>query len=108
MATLQQAPQPRPTMRRRIKWTIFVITRFFVRRFAYVFLGLRIRGQENIPATGPVLLAANHIHNFDPIAMNSSSTRPLFFMAKQELFKQRHFAALIRSMGGIPGQPRGC
>jgi 1-acyl-sn-glycerol-3-phosphate acyltransferase len=102
MATLQRAPQPRPTLRRRVKWGIFFVVRFFVRRFAQVFLGLRIRGQENIPATGPVLLAANHIHNFDPIAMNTSSTRPLFFMAKKELFQQRQFGALIRSMGAFP------
>lgn len=102
MATLQHAPPPRPTLRRRIKWTIFIVARFFVRRFAQIFLGLRIRGQENIPATGPVLMAANHIHNFDPIAMNCSSTRPLFFMAKKELFKQPQFSALIRSMGAFP------
>jgi 1-acyl-sn-glycerol-3-phosphate acyltransferase len=102
MSVSRQASPPRLTLRRRIKWPIFIAARIFVRTLARVFLGLRIRGQENIPATGPVLVVANHIHNFDPIALNASFTRPLFFMAKQELFKQRQFAALIRSMGAFP------
>lgn len=97
-----QAAPPRMTPSRRIKWTIFRGVRWLVRSGSGVFLGLRIKGQEHIPATGPVLLVANHLHNLDPVALNASCTRPIFFMAKRELFENRMFGFLIRGVGAFP------
>jgi 1-acyl-sn-glycerol-3-phosphate acyltransferase len=49
---------------------------------------LRARGTENVPATGGVVLAANHLSNFDPwpLAMPFFPRRFFRFMAKAELF----------------------
>lgn len=108
-----QAPQARPRtplgrkLNRRIKWAIFWLVRLIVRNVARVALGLRIRGQEHIPRTGPVLVVANHLHNLDPVALNASFTRPIFFMAKQELFKNSTFAWLIRGVGAFPVDRQG-
>ena len=105
MSVSTQAPQaapPRFTFSRRVKWAIFWVVRWIVRTAAYHALGLRIRGQENIPRTGPVLVVANHLHNLDPVALNASFTRPIFFMAKQELFKNRLFGFMIRGVGAFP------
>ena len=97
-----QAKRPRTTISRRIKWTIFWIVRWAVRSLSYHLLGLRIRGQEHIPRTGPVLVVANHLHNLDPVALNASFTRPIFFMGKKEIFENRFLGFLSRGVGAFP------
>jgi 1-acyl-sn-glycerol-3-phosphate acyltransferase len=49
---------------------------------------LRAEGQENLPADGGFVLAANHFSNFDPwpLGMPLWPKRFLRFMAKSELF----------------------
>jgi 1-acyl-sn-glycerol-3-phosphate acyltransferase len=49
---------------------------------------LRAKGTENVPATGGLVLAANHLSNFDPwpLALPFFPRRFLRFMAKAELF----------------------
>lgn len=64
--------------------------------------GLKIRGQENIPAEGGFVLVGNHLHNLDPVFMVASSTRPIYFMAKQELFKVPVVKQIISWVGAFP------
>jgi 1-acyl-sn-glycerol-3-phosphate acyltransferase len=47
---------------------------------------IRVEGARNIPAEGPVILAANHLSNIDPVLVASAVRRPVSFMAKSELF----------------------
>ena len=64
----------------------------------------RLEGIDRIPATGPVLLASNHISYFDPIAIGYLSDRAgrrVRFLAKAELFEKRLMSAVLRRMGQI-------
>ena len=47
----------------------------------------RVVGAENVPKTGGVVLCANHISAFDPLAVAAGQKRPVHFMAKKEIFK---------------------
>ncbi len=47
----------------------------------------RVHGVSNIPKTGAVLFASNHISNADPPLVGSMMPRNIHFMAKEELFK---------------------
>lgn len=47
----------------------------------------RVVGAENVPRTGGVLLAGNHISYGDPVLLWCRSPRPVHFMAKAELWK---------------------
>ncbi len=63
-----------------------------------------ISGVENIPATGPAIVAANHRSYFDPIAVGLTvmqSGRPLRFLGKKEVFDAPVVGQLARAMGGI-------
>jgi 1-acyl-sn-glycerol-3-phosphate acyltransferase len=54
---------------------------------AYRLLGrLRVEGAGNVPRTGPVILAPNHVSAADWPAVGVSAPRFLWFMAKEELF----------------------
>jgi 1-acyl-sn-glycerol-3-phosphate acyltransferase len=64
---------------------------------------LRAQGQENLPAEGGYVLAANHISNFDPwpLGLPLWPKRFLRFMAKSELYwwPLNH---VINAGGGFP------
>ena len=47
---------------------------------------VEVKGKENVPAEGGLIIAANHISNFDPPVIGSFSPRRITFMAKRELF----------------------
>ena len=68
----------------------------------YVIFRTRIYGQENIPAEGAVILAANHASNIDPPLMASLIDRPVSYMAKIELFENPIFGAAIRRCHAFP------
>jgi len=72
--------------------------------FCRTFLKLRITGMEHIPAKGPVIIACNHISFWDPPIMGGVVPRRLLFLAKEELFQNRWFGALIRGYNSIPIQ----
>lgn len=59
-------------------------------------------GMENFPHEGAVILAANHVTNFDVFPMQFSVSRPIFFMGKAELFRHPILDVLIRNLGGFP------
>ena len=62
----------------------------------------QIRGGENIPTRGPLLIVANHLSLADPPLLGVSLSRKVFFMAKQELFRFRLAGYFIGSLGAFP------
>ena len=55
-----------------------------------------------VPATGPVLIVSNHVSVLDPPLVGGAAPRPLYFMAKEELFRIPLFGRLIRSLNARP------
>lgn len=92
----------RHTARSRAKWATYFVVRAIVRVLAHFLIGLRVTGREHVPKEGPLILVANHLHNFDMIVLGAALPRPIFYMAKRELFAHRLFGPFIRSMGAFP------
>lgn len=84
------------------RWYFFIlwIARHLLLRFFSG--GLKIIGRENVPKTGPVILAPNHVSFFDPPVVACGSPRALTFLAKEELFRPPIFGPLIRSVNAFP------
>lgn len=66
----------------------------------------RFEGMEHVPREGPVLVAANHISYYDPIAhgyfLIVKAKRYPRFLAKIELFDNKVLGPMLRQMRHIP------
>ena len=61
-----------------------------------------VTGHEHVPASGPALVAPNHLSYLDPPLMGCALRRPGWFMAKAELFNIPGFRWLITHMHAYP------
>lgn len=62
----------------------------------------RVVGRDRVPPHGALLFAANHASFADPPLVGSSVPRPMYFMAKEELFQVPIFGWLIRHVNAFP------
>lgn len=69
---------------------------------AVLWIGFTIHGIEKVPATGPLIVAANHRRLIDPILVSMAVPRWVKWMAKKELFSSRWFARLLVFLGAFP------
>ncbi len=67
-----------------------------------LFSDFDIEGRENIPETGPLLVASNHLSNLDPAIVAAALPKPPVFLAKRELFKYPIASSLMRGYGAFP------
>ncbi|KON87216.1 acyl-phosphate glycerol 3-phosphate acyltransferase [Sporosarcina globispora] len=59
-------------------------------------------GKENFPAEGGVLLCSNHIDNLDPPVVGINAPRPVYFMAKEELFSVPVLGKIVPHLNAFP------
>ncbi len=79
-----------------------------VGRLISLISGLKVVGRENIPDRGKVLLVSNHRSYFDPpLVAYAVKKRPVFFMAKEELFRTPVIGFLIKHWGNAFPVKRG-
>ena len=70
-------------------YNIFHATVKFILKVLFtIFLRMDVKGEENVPMSGPVVLACNHISLLDPPVLGTAAPRKVKFMAKAELFKK--------------------
>ena len=63
---------------------------------------IKVEGRENIPDGVPVIYASNHRTNADPPLVGAVAKGKYAIMAKEELFRNKLFGWLIRSLGAFP------
>ena len=62
----------------------------------------KVIGLENIPQNGALIIAANHMSNWDPPFLGTFLNREICYMAKEELFRNKIFAAAIKALHVFP------
>ena len=63
---------------------------------------LTVTGKEHLPQDGPVVYMANHVSNFDILALFAGVPGQFRWMAKIELFRIPLFGLAMRRAGAIP------
>lgn len=72
-----------------------------------LFFRLEAHGIEHIPRRGPALLVANHSSVLDPPLVGAVAPRPLYYLAKAELFRIPLFGAFFRAINVRPVERNG-
>jgi glycerol-3-phosphate dehydrogenase (NAD(P)+) len=81
---------------------VYYIVRAVLQPFFHVYFRMVRIGREHIPAEGPVIIAANHRSFLDPFVIGTMARRPLYYVAKQELFANRFQSWILNSLGAFP------
>lgn len=84
-----------------IRW-FYYVARFIVVIILRLFTRWQVKGKENIPSQGAVLIVVNHLNLADPPLVSVSLNRKAIFMAKEELFRSRFSSYFISSFGAFP------
>lgn len=61
-----------------------------------------VRGRENVPRKGPLIVVSNHLNLIDPPLLSASIPRRIRFMAKKELFQPSPGRPFIKWFGAFP------
>ncbi|OGR81669.1 MAG: hypothetical protein A2X32_03885 [Elusimicrobia bacterium GWC2_64_44] len=83
---------------------LLLLVYLFFRTFFRLFNRIRVEGLENIPPTGPLIVACNHLSNADPPALLSylALVRLPNIIAKKELFSIFPLSYFLPRWGAIP------
>ncbi|HWP43245.1 MAG TPA: lysophospholipid acyltransferase family protein [Blastocatellia bacterium] len=67
-----------------------------------ILFSIEYRGLENVPESGPVILAGNHPSYLDPVLVGLPIKRVIKFMAWDALFRVPVLGWIIRALGAFP------
>jgi 1-acyl-sn-glycerol-3-phosphate acyltransferase len=81
-------------------WT-YELVRMIVTPISLILFRERAIGTENVPASGPVILAPNHFSNMDHFFAGAFIRRKVRFMAKSQLFGKSKILTYIFRVGGV-------
>lgn len=85
----------------------YVLGRLIIKPIARIMYRPRVEGRDNVPRTGPIIFASNHLSFIDSIAIPVAAPRPVHFMAKASYFEGRGFGGWVSrtfftAIGAVP------
>jgi glycerol-3-phosphate dehydrogenase (NAD(P)+) len=81
---------------------VYWLVRAFLQPFFHLYFRLSRIGREHVPEQGPVIYCSNHRSFLDPFVIGTIARRPIYYVAKQEIFKYRLIAWLLSALGAFP------
>jgi 1-acyl-sn-glycerol-3-phosphate acyltransferase len=82
---------------------IYRFVQFCFRLFFILIYRVEVLGQKNIPLKGSYIFASNHLSNLDPPLVGCFSKRyDLYYFAKEELFENKFFGAMLKLVKAFP------
>jgi len=90
------------TLHRGVNPLMYWVVRAMFVPFFLVYLRMQRVGREHLPRSGPLLLASNHRSFLDPFVIGTLVRRPVYYMAKRELFEKRWQAWALNALGAFP------
>src|SRR4051812_5472915 len=81
---------------------VFWLTCAILKPFLRIYFRTSLVGREHLPDEGGVILASNHRSFLDPFVVGAWLGRPVFFVAKKELFDRRFAGWFLNCLGAFP------
>ena len=81
---------------------IYYISKYLAIFLLKIFFSFQVKGASRILLQGPCILVANHSSNLDPIVLGCASPRRVYFVAKEELFRNPLASFFLRHLGAFP------
>ncbi len=81
---------------------LYYICKILVAPFLYIYWRPKTYNKHNLKVKGKAIIVANHQNLADPIMIGVISVRPIHFMAKQDLFKNKIVALAMKSFLAFP------
>ena len=91
----------RKSVKGRKQW-VFVLTRAFAKVFVSLVFRIEIQGTEHLPAKKAFVLLPKHQRWMDIPLLSLATPRPLYYVARHDLFDGPLSRWLMTSLGGIP------
>jgi len=82
----------------------YYVGRFLTKALLLLLTRWQVKGRENIPVQGPLLVVANHLNLADPPILGVSINRKMVFLAKEELFRDALSRFFVKNYGAFPVQ----
>src|SRR4051812_49937548 len=86
---------------RGVQPVVLKLTRAILKPFLVIFFRMSRIGREHVP-DGAVILASNHRSFLDPFIVGICLKRPIYFVAKKELFDRRLTGWFLNCLGAFP------
>ncbi len=87
-------------------WALTLLPEAFLRLCVFLYTHtiyrLNVRGRVNVPETGGVLLAPNHMSFVDGLFLMAAIDRPIRFLIEEEQYRRWWIRPLARMVGAIP------
>ena len=84
------------------KTWLYLVGQIILWWYFHLVFRMKVEGAENVPKEGPVLLCSNHLAKRDPVLLGLCQKRQVFYMAKEELFRNKFLGGLFRMLGAFP------
>jgi 1-acyl-sn-glycerol-3-phosphate acyltransferase len=84
------------------RFFVYPISKVILGVFFFLFGTLKVSGRKNVPPKGSLLILANHISDLDPAAIGFATPRPVWFMAKSELFEMPMIKWIVKMYRAFP------
>jgi 1-acyl-sn-glycerol-3-phosphate acyltransferase len=81
---------------------VYWLARAVLQPFFHLYFRLSRIGREHVPADGPVIFCANHRSFLDPFIIGTITRRPMYYVAKSELFRHRVIGWFLNALGAFP------
>ena len=82
---------------------LYVLLKSVAKFLIHIKFLIEVIGSEHIQQHhNDLIVAANHVSNFDPIILSCTFKRNIHFMAEKELFRSRFSAWLMTALHTIP------
>jgi 1-acyl-sn-glycerol-3-phosphate acyltransferase len=87
---------------RGVQPVVYWITRGILEPFLRIYFRMSRLGREHVPREGGVIIAPNHRSFLDPFVIGICMRRPVYFVAKRELFENRLIGWFLNCCGAFP------